>query len=65
MGYKLMLLFKYVTLTLRQQQHPDDAQLLPRGKQSHISKGPIEEDDKSIKEYEYMYDTTEVFYGKT
>ena len=34
----------YVTLTLYQQQHPDDVLLLPTGKQSHLSTGPVEED---------------------
>ena len=45
-----MQLFKYVTLTLCQQQHPDDVVLPPRGIQSHLSEGPNEEDEKS-KEY--------------
>ena len=40
-----MQLFKYVTLTLCQQQHPDDVLLPLRGKQSPLSKGPIEEDE--------------------
>ena len=41
-----MELFKYVTLTLCQQQHPDDAVLPPRGKQSQLSEGPNEEDGR-------------------
>ena len=39
-----MLLFKYVTLTLCQQQHPDNVVLIARGKQSHLSEGLNEED---------------------
>ena len=39
-----MQLFKYMTLTLCQQQQPDDVVLPPRGKQSHLPKGPNEED---------------------
>ena len=43
-----MQMLKYVTLTLCQQQHPDDVLLPPRGKQSHLFKGPTEEDGKKI-----------------
>ena len=44
-----MQLLEYVTLTLCQQQHPDDAVLLPRRKQSHLSEGPNEENGKKAK----------------
>ena len=46
-----MQLFKYVTLTLCQQQHPDDVVLPPRGIQSHLSEGLNEEDEKSKNMY--------------
>ena len=39
-----MQLFKYVTLILCPQQHPDDVH---RGIQSHLSKGPIKENGKN------------------
>ena len=48
-----MQLFKYVTLTLCQQQHPGDVVLPSRGKQSHLSKGPNEADGGKSKEYEF------------
>ena len=39
-----MQLFKYLTVILRQKQHPDDVVLPSRGKQSHLSQGSIEKD---------------------
>ena len=48
-----MQLLKYVTLTFCQQQHPDDVLLPPKGKQSHLSERPIEEDWKISKEYKF------------
>ena len=42
-----MQLFQYATLTLYQQQNPDDVVLPLKGKQSHLSKGPTEEDGKN------------------
>ena len=44
-----MQLFKYVSLSLWQQKPPDDVVLPHRGKQSHLSKGPIEKDEKKAK----------------
>ena len=41
-----MQLFKYMTLILCQEQHPDVIVVPPRGKQNHLSKGPIGEDGK-------------------
>ena len=41
-----MQLFKYVILTLCQQEHPDDVVLPPREKQSHHSEGPNEDGEK-------------------
>ena len=55
-----MQLFKYVTLTLCQQQHPDDVVLPARGKQSHLSKGPNEADGGKNKEYEF---NTQILHG--
>ena len=53
-----MQLFKYVTLTLRQQHHPDDVLLPPTGKQIHLSKGPIkkrnEEKNMNLSQNCYM-----------
>ena len=44
-----MQMFKYVTLTLCQQQLQDDVVLPPRGKQRHLSKGPKEEGEFNTK----------------
>ena len=52
-----MQLFQYVTLTLCQQQHPDDVVLPPRGTQSHLSKGPIEKHGGKVKNKEYKFNT--------
>ena len=45
-----MQLFKYVTLTLCQQQHPADVVLPPRGKQGHLSKGLLIQEDGKKKQ---------------
>ena len=56
-----MQLFKYVTLTLCQQQHLDDVVLPARGKQSHLSKERNKEDGTKSKEYEF---DTKILHGK-
>ena len=48
-----MQLFRYATLTLCQQQHTYDVLLPPKGKQSHLSKRPSEEDGKISEEYKF------------
>ena len=45
-----MQLFKCLTLTLYQQQHPGDEMLPTRGKQSQLSNWPIEEDGDKKKQ---------------
>ena len=44
-----MQMLKYVTLTLCQQQHPDDVMLPPKGKQSNLSKRTNKEDGGKAK----------------
>ena len=57
-----MQLLECVTLTLCQQQHPDDVVLLPRRKQSHLPEGPNDENEKKSRDYEF---TTKRLHGKS